>query len=58
MKDNLENSNSLKIIAFFFDNGMIDVHCYGDVVFENIIKGREITLNSNKIIFSRGRCWK
>lgn len=54
MKDNLENSNSLKIIAFFFDSGMIDVHCYGDVVFENIIKGREITLNSNKIIFSRG----
>ena len=54
MKDNLENSNSLKIIAFFFDSGMIDVYCYGDVVFENIIKGREITLNSNKIIFSRG----
>lgn len=50
MKDN----NKLKSIVFFFDSSMIDEFSYGDVVFENIIKGREITLNSSKIIFSRG----
>ena len=48
MKDN----NKLKSIVFFFDSSMIDEFSYGDVVFENIIKGREITLNSSKIIFS------
>ena len=50
----MKDSNELKIIAFFFDSSMIDESFYGDVVFENIIKGREITLNSSKIIFSRG----
>ena len=50
MKDN----NKLKSIVCVFDSSMIDEFSYGDVVFENIIKGREITLNSSKIIFSRG----
>ena len=50
----MKDSNELKIIAFFFDSSMIDEPSYGDVVFENIIKGIEITLNSSKIIFSRG----
>lgn len=50
----MKDSNELKIIAFFFDSSMIDEPSYGDVVFENIVKGIEITLNSSKIIFSRG----
>lgn len=50
----MKDSNELKIIAFFFDSSMIDDSFYGDVVFENIIKGKEITFNSSKIVFSRG----
>ena len=50
----MKDSNELKIIAFFFDSSMIDDPFYGDVVFENIIKGKEITFNSSKIVFSRG----
>ncbi len=44
----------LNVIAFFFDSGKIENSFYGNVVFENMIKGREVSLNARKIIISLG----
>lgn len=50
----MDNNNSNSIITLLFDSGKIDDCCYGNVVFENIVKGKEITYNSHKIILSMG----
>lgn len=54
--ENINNAsmNSGVIIAFIFDSGMIDDCFYGDVVFTNIFRGKEIMNNSRKIIVSMG----
>lgn len=48
------NNDNLKMIIFIFDSGMIDDSFYGNIVFEEIIKGTEISRNSHKIVFSFG----
>lgn len=50
----LSKTTELKVIAFFFDSNRIEDCCYGDVVFEHLIKGKEITFNSEKVICSKG----
>lgn len=47
-------AKKLKVIAFFFDCNKIEDCCYGEVVFEYLIKGKEITFNSEKVICSKG----
>ncbi|MEG1726024.1 MAG: hypothetical protein RR313_11575 [Anaerovoracaceae bacterium] len=53
MKENIL-SHEYSMIALIFDSGKINNSFYGDAVFENIIKGKEITSNKRKIIFSIG----
>lgn len=52
--DKLSANDDPCIIAFFFDSGKIDDCFYGDIVFKNIIDGKEIANNSYKIVFSEG----
>ncbi len=48
-------SNSEKmILAFIFDSGKCGSDCYGDVVFENMMKGKELSKNEYKMIISLG----
>lgn len=54
MSKNSQTNKELNVIAFLFDSGKIDNYSYGNVIFENFIKGKELVSNSNKIIFSYG----
>lgn len=42
------------VIAFIFDSGRIENFFYGNVVFKNIFKGKEVFSNPRKIIVSVG----
>ena len=42
------------MVAFIFDSGKLDSDFYGEVVFEHIMRGMEITKNPYKIIVSLG----
>lgn len=42
------------IFAYIFDSGRIESYHYGEVVFENMLKGKELSKNSDKIIVSIG----
>lgn len=58
-EETMENINELNIkngviIAFIFDSGMIEDCFYGNVVFKNLFKGKEVMNNSRKIIVSLG----
>jgi len=44
----------VSMVALLFNSGKISNSFYGDTVFENIIKGKEVVSNSSKIIFSVG----
>lgn len=43
-----------EIFAFIFDSGRLEGLCYGDVVFESMLKGKELTKNASKIVVSAG----
>ena len=47
-------SCSNKIFAYIFDSGRIGSSFYGEAVFENMLKGKELSKNSDKIIVSLG----
>lgn len=55
-KSNIKNDNELKlcIVAYFFDSGKIKKPFYGEVAFEQIIKGEELYNNPFKVIVSEG----
>lgn len=42
------------MVAFIFDSGRLGSNSYGEVIFEHIMSGLEITKNPNKIIVSLG----
>lgn len=42
------------MVAFIFDSGRLESNYYGEVVFEHIMSGMEITKNPYKIIVSLG----
>lgn len=42
------------MVAFIFDSGKLNSYNYGEVVFEHILKGREMCKNSSKIVVSLG----
>lgn len=44
----------LCMVALLFDSGEIEDCCYGEYVFEEIIKGKEVSKNDNKIVVSVG----
>lgn len=54
MNYNQKIKKELCIIALFFNTDEIDDCFYGNVVFEHLIKGKEITQNSCKVIYSNG----
>lgn len=49
-----KDKNKYKIVAFIFDSGKINSSCYGDVVFENMLKNKELCNNKQKMIVSLG----
>lgn len=51
MKENI-SSQEYSMIALIFDSGKISDGFYGDTIFENIIKEKEVVSNRRKIIFS------
>ena len=48
----MENTNM--IIAFIFDSGRLGDSFYGHVVYEHMLKDKEITSNTRKVIISSG----
>ena len=42
------------IFAFWFDSGRIEDSFYGQIVFEHMVKGKEISKNPSKMIVSLG----
>lgn len=54
MNYNPEIKNELCIVVLFFNTDKIDNCFYGDIAFEHLIKGKEITQNSCKVICSNG----
>jgi len=42
------------VVAFFFDSGCINDSFYGDAIFHEFFKGKEIVKNSRKVVFSLG----
>ena len=47
-------SYSNNIFAYIFDSGRIESSFYGEAVFENMLKGKELSKNPAKIIVSLG----
>lgn len=54
MKEKLNTQPSLCMVAFFFDSGKIDNPFYGEVIFEYLIKGNELSNNISKVVVSEG----
>lgn len=48
------NNSERMIFAFIFDSGKCGSCCYGDVVFENMMKGKELSKNKYKMVISCG----
>ncbi|MDK0866840.1 hypothetical protein P5F37_09965 [Clostridium perfringens] len=48
------NGEKLCMVALLFDSGKIDNCFYGEYIFEEIISGREVSKNGNKIVVSSG----
>lgn len=48
------SKKNISTMAFIFDSGEIDDCFYGDVVFRQVIDGKEIIGNSHKVVFSIG----
>ena len=50
MKEDL----NLCMVAFLFDSGKIESSFYGEVIFEHLIKGNELSNNMSKVVVSEG----
>lgn len=50
----VSSASDARIIVLVFDTGKIDNSFYGGVVFENMVRGKEIMLNPRKAVFSHG----
>lgn len=50
MKEDLD----LCMVAFLFDSGKIESSFYGEVIFEHLIKGNELSHNMSKVVVSEG----
>ena len=48
------NDETLCMVALLFDSGQIESGFYGEYIFENIVKGGEISKNSHKVVVSHG----
>lgn len=45
---------NLSMVAFLFDSGKIESSFYGEVIFEHLIKGNELSNNMSKVVVSEG----
>lgn len=54
MKEKLDTQSNLCMVTFFFDSGKIENSSYGEVIFEYIIKGNELSNNMSKVVVSEG----
>lgn len=53
-KTEKDNQHKTYMLAYFFDSGKVGDSFYGNVIFEQIIKGKELTCNNYKTVFSVG----
>lgn len=54
MKEKSNNQSDLCMVAFLFDSGKIESPFYGDVIFEYLVKGNELSNNISKVVVSEG----